>query len=92
MRETVCYLDSEGTLLRVLETERMKPEYIERWRSPSLYTFLEKHCNISKGSWLLVERTWVISPILMKKLLDNKNIKEAMKQEKIVAEADGWLF
>ena len=92
MRETVCYLDSEGTLTRVLEEERIKKEYIDKWRSPSLYTFLDKQCGINKSSWLLVERTGIISPILMKKLLDNKRIKELLKKEELIEDVSDRLF
>jgi hypothetical protein len=92
MRDTVCYLDGEWMLVKILEEERMKPEYVDRWRSPSLHTFLEKQCGINKASWLLVERTGVISPVLMKKLLDNKRIKELLKKEELVEDVSDWLF
>lgn len=92
MRETVCYLDSDHVLTKLLEEERIKKEYIDKGRSPSLYTFLDKQCGINKSSWLLVERTGIISPILMKKLLGNKRIKELLKKEELIEDISDWLF
>ena len=72
--ETICYLDSERVLCALVESERVKYTH-NGGRMYSLYKFLETQCGISRNSRAFVERTGVISPIIMQRLLSNESLK-----------------